>query len=620
VLSSRSARLIKTAPVSISKSGTSLRDIVIILLLVLLGTAPRFAFVVVFPTIPVSDFRSLVAFGLLLRSHGFMAPGWFWEYLNPGLPMCLAVLFRIAPSIQPDVLARMATAIACGLAPAIPFITWRGIMPLWVRFGAGATLALWPGQIVFSGVVAQDNWVLLPTVALGTLAVRSIYTFGHPVLASLFYVVAACVRQEMLIVLLPLLLVCVRVDLLPGRWRRLGTCVGIVVVAFLLFATQRFVATGRFALTTEHSGLSVLGSYVPGAVNSGWTDPHPFIASTHPELLQDRKALLSGTLALALREAAQRPGFHMIRILSTLLTFGAEGEVASLHWSIGAAETLPPALRNRGADLADRLTAILSVELAIIQGLFIAALLIGICKKNVAILILSCTVLLKYAVHGVTVAQGRYFIPVTALQLLAIVLACWEIRESWPPNGRLISISVSAAALTAILLLCGAPRLKAAVERWEREQRHRFVLTSLDGGVALACVVEHGRVLVAGAPRMASIQLSEVTASPGDVVTADCGLTVSERPQSIVLRLSDNYAPGGFPGRILQRVYLDDRVVYVHDIGQEPGTGWTEVQLGTAVPGTKRSVRVQIEAIQPDRGWGWGNASLTELQLSSDEK
>jgi hypothetical protein len=70
----------------------------------------------------------------------------------------------------------------------------------------------------------------------------------------------------------------------------------------------------------------------------------------------------------------------------------------------------------------------------------------------------------------------------------------------------------------------------------------------------------------------------------------------------------------------LQRVYLDDRVVYVHDIGQEPGTGWTEVQLGTAVPGTKRSVRVQIEAIQPDRGWGWGNASLTELQLSSDEK
>jgi hypothetical protein len=114
LISSRSAPQSVPVPAATASSKTSRRDIAVIILLVFLGIAPRLAFVSIFPTIPVSDFRSLVAFGLHLKDHGLMAPGWFWEYLNQGLPMCLSVLFRSAPSAQPDALSRTATAIVCG--------------------------------------------------------------------------------------------------------------------------------------------------------------------------------------------------------------------------------------------------------------------------------------------------------------------------------------------------------------------------------------------------------------------------------------------------------------------------------------------------------------------------
>ncbi len=594
------------------------RDIAVVILLASLGIGLRLALVNVFPTIPVSDFRALVTFGLHLRDNGLLVPGSFWEYFSPGLPICLAVLFRIAPFAQPDVVARTATAIACGLMALAPFLVWRSILPFWVRFFSSAALALWPGQILFSGVVAQDNWVILPAVFLGALAVRSICTRGCPVLGAFVYVIAVSIRQEMLVVLVPLLLACVRVDA-PGRWRRLSSAAATVSIALLLLAAQRFGATGRFALTTEHGGVAVLGSYVPGAAPVGWTDPTSFVASVQPELLRSRQALHSGAWALAFQEALRRPGFHVIRIFSSLLTFAAEGEVANLFWSIGAPETLPPALRSRGADLANRLRAPLSGELAIIQGLFVAAFLIGVCKRNPSVVVLSCTAMLQYIFHGLTVPAGRYFLVATALQLLAIVLAGWEVAQSWPQNRRLVKTALAAGAVGSVALLICAPRLQAAVEAWDGEGQqftYRFVLKPQEGKVDLACVVERGRVSVADAPRMATLQLLQVSPSPGDIAAANCELNSSEAlPKSLVLRVSDNYAPGGFPGRVLQRVYLDDKVLYVHDIGQEPGSGSTDVLLGTVVPGTKRRVRVQIEAIHPDIGWAWGNASLTELRI-----
>src|SRR6185295_13421760 len=145
-----------------------------LILLLILGVGLRLAFISRFPTIPFSDFNALVAFGQYLRYQGLISNGWFWEYFNPGLPLILSGLFRIFPCIDPGSVARLATAFACGLLPVLPFLIWRGVLPFWVRLLAGASLALWPGQILFSGVVAQDNWVLPPAIALAALAVRSL--------------------------------------------------------------------------------------------------------------------------------------------------------------------------------------------------------------------------------------------------------------------------------------------------------------------------------------------------------------------------------------------------------------------------------------------------------------
>jgi hypothetical protein len=35
-------------------------------------------------------------------------------------------------------------------------------------------LSLWSGLILFSGILAQDNWIILPTVALSLLTVRNL--------------------------------------------------------------------------------------------------------------------------------------------------------------------------------------------------------------------------------------------------------------------------------------------------------------------------------------------------------------------------------------------------------------------------------------------------------------
>ena len=51
------------------------KEILGLLLLLILGLAPRLAFVSRFPTIPFSDFASLVAFGQYLHDHGLVSGG-----------------------------------------------------------------------------------------------------------------------------------------------------------------------------------------------------------------------------------------------------------------------------------------------------------------------------------------------------------------------------------------------------------------------------------------------------------------------------------------------------------------------------------------------------------------
>ena len=118
-----------------------------LLLLLALGVGLRLAFAIRYPTIPISDFESLIAFGRLLHEQGALANEGFWEYFNPGLPLLLSMLFRFVPG-DPTTIARLATAIACGFLPVIPFLIWRGVMPFWVRLLAGAALGVWRRRIL----------------------------------------------------------------------------------------------------------------------------------------------------------------------------------------------------------------------------------------------------------------------------------------------------------------------------------------------------------------------------------------------------------------------------------------------------------------------------------------
>ena len=256
-------------------------------LLLMMGVGTRLAVVATFPTIPVADFHNLVAFGLHFRDQGIFSKGylWFWDFFNPGFPLVLCGLFHLTPGVNPDSVARLSTAVACGLMPLLPFLIWRGVLPFGVRVAASAALALWPGQVLFSGTAAQDNWVMFPAVALGALAVRALHSSEPPRLmtAALLYAAGVAIRQEMVVMLLPLFLDAAGVKR-RSAWRR-WVMVGLAAVLPLAaLATYRYACTGRFALTTRHGGLTILGSYIPGAAG-GWIQPSPYIASVEPELL-----------------------------------------------------------------------------------------------------------------------------------------------------------------------------------------------------------------------------------------------------------------------------------------------------------------------------------------------
>jgi hypothetical protein len=600
-------------------------EIVGLLLLLILGVATRLAFVSRFPTIPVSDFQFLIVFGQYLRDHGLISNGWFWEFFNPGLPLLLCGLFRIFPGADPQSLARLATVLVCGLLPILPFLIWRGVLPFWARLLAGASLALWPGQILFSAVVAQDNWVLLPSVALGALAVRSLLAErAWPVTAGLLFAAGVAIRQEMLIVLLPLLLAAAGVTF-QGRWRRVlaaGLAAGLPLVAL---AAYRGAATGRFSLSTEHGGIAILGAYVPGAIPYGWVDPFPFIASVRPDLLYDREALLSQAALLAFRETLRRPAFQTGRILSSVLTSAVWGEGKSLYWSLELPEVLPAALHERGAALTTSLKRPLRLEMAAIQGLFLAAVIVAIRRRNRAILVLALAVLLKYGLHAITAAQGRYFFVATALEILAIALAMYEVRTMELPGTRRLTIrALSAGVAFSAVLIFFAPWFAAFLQVHDIDQQrtYHFPLVLVDHSATLSCQVERGVLDALTVPlestQSAAIRTFQHDPAPGEAGVAECELTGSGEPRPLKLQVLDSYAPGGLGGRMVQRVEVDGAEVLSHDIAQEPGTGWANIPLGLVGTGTRRRVVIEVRAIRPDPGADWSDAARTTFQLMRD--
>lgn len=420
--------------------------------IILLGVLPRLGFVILFPTQPISDFRGLVDFALALRDSGLAQGTWYWDFFNPGTPILLSVVLRVLPG-SPDAIARWTTAILTGLVPIFPYAIWHGVLSPRARVIAGLFLALWPGQVFFSGVVAQDNWVLLPTVALSSLAVRSLVARdrGHPLWSAVLFVLGTFIRQEMLIALLPGALAAAGLGTGCKHWvRNLLLWASVVLLFLLLIAGHRAAATGRFALTTGHGGKAMLGAYVPGAGLSYWRDPDPFIASVDPSLLGDKKRLEKESYRLAVKEALRRPKFHSIRIVSAILTCGGQPDPSNFYWSLNGPGTLPSGHRDRGDLFVKKISPVINIFMVLIHALFLASLFSGALRRSWPILVIATAILLKILIHGVIVAQPRYFMPAIALEWLVIALSVDDAMKS---RNIAQSVLVAAGAVAVIFLL-----------------------------------------------------------------------------------------------------------------------------------------------------------------------
>jgi hypothetical protein len=588
--------------------------------IILLGVIPRLCFIILFPTQPISDFRGLVDFAIAIRDSVFARGTWYWEFLNAGLPTILSVILRAFPD-SPETTARWATAILTGLVPVFPYTIWRGVLSMRARILAGLFLALWPGQIFFSGVVAQDNWVLIPTIALSSLAVRSLVARdgGHPFWSAVLFALGTFIRQEMLFVLIPVALASAGLGAGDKRLKRhLFLWMAVALLLLLLIASQRAVATGRFALTTEHGGKSMLGAYVPGAGLNYWTDPSPYIASIDPLLLKDKKRLKEESYRLTLKEALRRPKFHLVRMVSGVLNNLGRPDPSNFYWSLSAPNVLPLEYKQRGDIFVKKMSPFLNTFILVIHTVFLASFFGGVLRRNWPILVISVTMLLKVFVHAVIVAQPRYFMPVIALECLVIVLSVdYAINNKKIIQSILILLG---AAIIIFLVTMVSLRARAYILTQDEDiQRvYRFSLTETMGKGSLTCVIDCGR-LSDLTEQSAQLELLNTNPYPGETANAKCQLIGSGTPVPLSLKIMDPYAPGDLPDRIIQRVIVDGKELFHHDLAAQPGSGWFDIPLGLVGKGTDKTVLIEIIAFRPDPGCAWGPASRTTFQLAIKE-
>ncbi len=571
--------------------------------IVLLGVATRVAFVRRFPVYPVSDSINLVAFGRAFSERGLLAPSNHWTEFNPGLPMILAALDRIFP-YDPAPLARAATAVALGLLGLIPFLLWRGVLRFGWRLCAGLILALWPGQVFFSGIVVQDNWVLLPGVALCALAVRRLRIEpegGRPIAAGLLFVAALAIRQEMVVVLLPPLLAASGVTRAsPRRRSRLWRMSLTVSVLVLLLAGQRYAATGRFTIATEHAGLALLGAFVPGSFTEGWFNPRSHIAQVEPTLFADPIRLRTASYRLVWEEVRRHPVFHLARLAATVPHLALVSDAQNLARVTSWPRGLPPEIQPRAQSFRRNWDPILRLELALIQGLFLATVILAIGKRDAGILVITAAILLKVGIHVVLAPMSRLMVPAIAFEILVIPLGAAAFAEL--PRKRQ-GILLGVAAVVPMLLLAVMPSVQGAILSvpLAEPRLSRFSL-AIDGGGVAECALEAGTIVCLD-PREARL---ETGSDPGDAARAVCRLPPLAPGEPMILRLKDTYSPGGWPDRMIARVKVDGRQILRRDLAAAPGGGWIEVPLHASDEPPPSVVAIEEVAVNPDAGAYWG--------------
>lgn len=566
--------------------------------LVVLGVGIRLVFVSTFPTVPLSDFRGLVLFGLRLRDEGLAVPGWHWVQFNPGLPLILSGLFRIFRHGVSGT-AREATAIATGLLPLLPFFIWRGIVAFRWRFIAGLALALWPGQVMFSGAVAQENWAMVAAVALVCLAVRRLRGpsgAGFAVAAGLLYALAGAIRQEML---LAMIVPAVAAAGLPGaRGGRAARTLRFAVAALvplLALAAERRAATGRFAVTTEHGGLGVLGTLVPGSAGVGWVDPVLYIAAVEPRLLTDSLALRRGTWRLSWDEARRRWRFHAFAAAASAVRLSVDSEAQNLMLTLDGPGAQPPGTAVAAAAVARAARPFLRVELSLISGFFWAAILFALRRRDPAILVAGAAAVAEMSIQIVFSPLGRLMIPVIALELVVLSLAAADLAKAGRRSEKALFFSVG-MAIAAMLFFASPPLQRLAIRKDEPLPRvdHFPLLITGGGGVYADCTVESGRLTLLAGDRArfgsGPAAMSSTSAAPGGRVI--CRVPGLSTRAALFVDVEQS-----------ARISADGRSIPLPP-GPAPALAWRRVPVTAAGEPPPREIAVEDDGNSPDVGFG----------------
>ena len=377
-------------------------------------------------------------------------------------------------------------------------------------------------------------------IALACLAVRRLRSpgeAGRPLLAGVLYATCFAIRQEMLIVLLPLAIAAGVSKRGSSRaTRNAATLAAIVVAALLLLGLQRRAATGRFGLTTGHGALALFGTFMPGSSSAAWIDARAYAEALDPTLPRGPYGSSEQFLRLTRDEIRRRPAFHALRVASWLPRLALKTDADNLFWSVGSPRSVSPERQPAATRFAHAARPWLIAELAIVQGLFVAALWIGVRRRRWDILALAVSVGLKFMIHMIVSPVGRLIVPAIALELLTIPLAAPE----WVGLGgaaRARSLLLGATISAALILF--TPPLTGLVERLDDGELVGVRDFVLDAGFEcrIRCRLQRG-TLVGLSPTTAWLRADEA----GPPATLACTLPTFE-PET-VLRVVTDGAPG----------------------------------------------------------------------------
>lgn len=571
------------------------------------------------PTPLYSDFLSIVTFASDIAKSGPFAPGWYWTLFSAGTPTLLSIPLALSGAEDATV-ARLATGFVIASLPMVPMFMLRGVCPLWTRCAVAVILVFLPANIAFSGVVAQDNWVQLPALALACLAVRNAYGqgSGYPVSSAVLWCLSLYIRQEMLLALLPLALLAAWPLRGSPRARPIATFTAVALVLMLGIAGQRQAASGKFSLTSQHGGASMLGSYIPGA-GFGWIPYDDYVARRAPELLGNADALRSRAGSLALDEIRERPWFHLVRRAGAVVDTATGHDGSLQYWAFGAGGAKGPERSTDETAAVARLGAFFTrpivLSAVLLHALFLAAVYIGLKTRDRALIAIALAVLLKIGIHFVFAVQARFFLVVLVLEVLAIGTAALRVY-------RLRSLLKGAAVVAAIGLMSLAVAVTGLgrLGHWVAEQdqiRQQALLREYRAraGLVLAdCHLAGGRVLASG-PSGFAFAVEHADPEPGEFAELRCRLSPIGKGGGVALEVEDGYAPGGLQDRMFQIVEVEGAVVRRHDIAAEAWSGWWRRNVSVAA-GSSLEVRVRVEALRPDKGPAWGDAARTTVRFA----